>query len=193
MITETNRQEAFDAGVASAKAQLAGSNKPLLVMDEHCDDPCASANAMGWNSVCASDENNARWAAAAFAVDPQQSFVTAIPQPAPAMQTVKLEPLSSEWDTPVAAVAAIQFVLQDDEPVPPAGAEMITAPDTLTLTLDAQAVAALLEYRRAQAAFDVLGHSDPDEERGADMFFKAEAAAERLGKLVAAIAPADFA
>ncbi|HHN0562614.1 TPA: hypothetical protein ACRN02_006793 [Pseudomonas aeruginosa] len=51
----------------------------------------------------------------------------------------------------------------------------------------------LLEYRRAQAAFNVLGRSDPDEERGADLFFKAEAAAERLGKLVAAIAPADFA
>ncbi|EML2391440.1 TPA: hypothetical protein NIC13_005484 [Pseudomonas aeruginosa] len=114
MITETDRQEAFDAGVASAKAQLAGSNKPLLVMDEHCDDPCASANAMGWNSVCASDENNARWAAAAFAVAPQQSFVTAIPQPVPAIQTVKIEPLSAERDTP-AAVAAIQFALQDDE------------------------------------------------------------------------------
>ncbi|EIU1446635.1 hypothetical protein AAAC13_00750 [Pseudomonas aeruginosa] len=70
---------------------------------------------------------------------------------------------------------------------------MITAPDTLTLTLDAQTVAALLEYRRAQAAFDVLGHADPDEERGADLFFKAETAAERLGKLVAALAPADFA
>ncbi|WP_311061603.1 hypothetical protein [Pseudomonas aeruginosa] len=180
MITETDRQEAFDAGVVSAKAQLARSNKPLLLMDEHCDDLCASANAMGWNSVCASDENKARWAAAAaFAVDPQQSIVTAIPQPVPAMQTVRIEPLSAERDT--------------QEPAPPAGAEMMIASDTLTLILDAQTVAALLEYRRAQAAFDVLGHADPDEERGADLFIKAETAAERLGKLVAALAPADVA
>ncbi|HFK2002883.1 TPA: hypothetical protein ACGW3W_002178 [Pseudomonas aeruginosa] len=68
----------------------------------------------------------------------------------------------------------------------------MSTPDTLTLTLDAQNVAALLEYRRAQAAFDVLGHADPDEERGADLFLKAESAAERLGKLVAALAPSDF-
>uniref|UniRef100_UPI001C494EC6 hypothetical protein n=1 Tax=Pseudomonas sp. RW407 TaxID=2202894 RepID=UPI001C494EC6 len=65
----------------------------------------------------------------------------------------------------------------------------MTARDTLTLTLDAEAVAALLHYRQAQAAFDVLGHANPDEELGAELFVNAVSAAERLGKQVAALAP----
>ncbi|HEJ2342246.1 TPA: hypothetical protein ACWLUJ_005763 [Pseudomonas aeruginosa] len=61
--------------------------------------------------------------------------------------------------------------------------------DTLTLTLDAQAVAALQEYRKAKAAFDAVGHDGSD--LGVELFLKAEGAAERLGKLVSAQAPAD--
>lgn len=63
--------------------------------------------------------------------------------------------------------------------------------DTLTLTLDAQAVAALVEYRKAQAAFDAVGHDGSD--LGVELFVKAEGAAERLGKIVSALAPADCA
>jgi hypothetical protein len=63
MATEAEIQEAFDAGVESAKAALAESDKPLLMTDELHDDELSTANAMGWNSVWASEENSRRWAA----------------------------------------------------------------------------------------------------------------------------------
>lgn len=60
MATEKELNEAFDAGVASAKALLAETRKPLLMADEFCGDELSTANAKGWNSVCASDENVGR-------------------------------------------------------------------------------------------------------------------------------------
>lgn len=61
MATEAQRKEAYEAGAASAKAVLAESSKPLMMVDELCDDELSTANAMGWNSVWASDENSRRW------------------------------------------------------------------------------------------------------------------------------------
>lgn len=63
MTTESELQEAFEAGVASAKASLAESDKPLMMTDELQDDEISTSNAMGWNSVWASEENSRRWAA----------------------------------------------------------------------------------------------------------------------------------
>ncbi|HCE7248310.1 TPA: hypothetical protein NHR53_006212 [Pseudomonas aeruginosa] len=63
MATESELQEAFDAGAASAKALLAESENPLMMTDELHDDELSTANAMGWNSVWASEENSRRWAA----------------------------------------------------------------------------------------------------------------------------------
>ncbi len=62
MVTETQRKEAVEAGAASAKAMLAQSNYPLVMMDELCDDELSTCHAMGWNSVWASEENSRRWA-----------------------------------------------------------------------------------------------------------------------------------
>ncbi|MDD1011605.1 hypothetical protein M5G27_29530 [Pseudomonas shahriarae] len=63
MATEAEINEAFDAGVASAKALLAESSNPVLMVDELCDDELSTANAKGWNSVWASPENSRRWQA----------------------------------------------------------------------------------------------------------------------------------
>ncbi|WP_343177154.1 hypothetical protein [Pseudomonas sp. 4810-S13] len=56
----------------------------------------------------------------------------------------------------------------------------------LTLTLDSEAVAALLRYRKAHTAFATVGHGA---EEGADLYLAVERAAEELGKRVAALAP----
>lgn len=61
MATETEIKEAFDAGAASARAHLNESDEPLLMVDEFHDDELATANAKGWNSVWASEENSRRW------------------------------------------------------------------------------------------------------------------------------------
>ena len=63
MITEVEITKAFEAGVASAKALLAESDKPIHMVDELCDDELLTANAKGWNSIWASPENNRRWKA----------------------------------------------------------------------------------------------------------------------------------
>lgn len=63
MATESQRKEAYEAGAASAKLVLAESSNPLMMVDELHEDELATANAMGWNSVWASDENSRRWAA----------------------------------------------------------------------------------------------------------------------------------
>lgn len=61
-VTDAQRKEAFEAGAASARVALASSNDPLMMMDELCDDELSTAQAMGWNSVWASEENRQRWA-----------------------------------------------------------------------------------------------------------------------------------
>lgn len=63
MATEAELNEAFDAGVASAKALFAESSRPLMMVDELCADELSAANAKGWNSVWASPENSRRWQA----------------------------------------------------------------------------------------------------------------------------------
>lgn len=61
MITQSHT-EAFDSGVAAAKAELAASDSPILVMDEAGINQTANSHAMGWNSIWASEENGRRWA-----------------------------------------------------------------------------------------------------------------------------------
>lgn len=63
-------------------------------------------------------------------------------------------------------------------------AAALSAP--LTLTLDAEAVTAILRYRQALLAFEAVGHGADE---GADLFLAVERAAEELGKQVAALAP----
>lgn len=79
MATESELQEAFDAGVESAKAVLAESDKPLMVMDELHDDELSTANAKGWNLVWASPENSRRWHA--YRESKGQSLEQAIQSP----------------------------------------------------------------------------------------------------------------
>lgn len=62
MHTEAELKEAANAGICGANAALAQSDKPLLIMDEYCQDELATAYAIGWNSVWACDENRRRWA-----------------------------------------------------------------------------------------------------------------------------------
>ncbi len=54
------RKSEFEAGAASASAELQRSNGSLLPMDEVGEDLVSSAGAMGWNSVWAGEENSLR-------------------------------------------------------------------------------------------------------------------------------------
>ncbi|NIE81962.1 MULTISPECIES: hypothetical protein [unclassified Burkholderia] len=62
MSTTEKRTEDFDAGVAEAEAALRASDKPIFLEDEVALDLTIDAYAMGWNSVCAGEENRQRWA-----------------------------------------------------------------------------------------------------------------------------------
>ncbi|WP_410480373.1 hypothetical protein [Pseudomonas sp. DCA-1] len=58
-------------------------------------------------------------------------------------------------------------------------------PKQPAVTLDPTAVEMLVSYRRAQAAFEEIGHGT---DHGADLFIAAESAAEKLGKYIAVLA-----
>ncbi|MFA0809490.1 hypothetical protein [Microbulbifer epialgicus] len=60
----------WDAGVAAAKQAMAESDRPIMLMDEMPGvglEP--DIEAMGWNSVWASEENSARWTASSQNTD----------------------------------------------------------------------------------------------------------------------------
>ncbi|WP_020190762.1 hypothetical protein [Pseudomonas putida] len=57
---DPQRKEAFEAGAAAATTEMNRSTNPLLPMDEAGDDELATAQAMGWNSVWAGEENRRR-------------------------------------------------------------------------------------------------------------------------------------
>lgn len=63
--SEAELQAASERGRTAAMAMLDKSSAPLFIKDELCVNEEATAEAMGWNSVWASDENQARWAATA--------------------------------------------------------------------------------------------------------------------------------
>lgn len=63
---------------------------------------------------------------------------------------------------------------------------MTNAP-AMTLTLDANALDALVRYRQALSAFQAVGHGSDE---GGDLYLASEAAAEELGKQVATLAQA---
>ena len=56
-------EQAVEAGKKDALASLANSATPIFFMDEWCDAETDTAYAMGWNSICVGEENQARFAA----------------------------------------------------------------------------------------------------------------------------------
>lgn len=61
MPTEKEHENAYNNGVEAAKSMLASSSAPLFIKDEYSFNDLANSEAMGWNSVWASEENNRRW------------------------------------------------------------------------------------------------------------------------------------
>lgn len=61
--TETELKAAVERGQISARAALETSTRPIFMVDEMCSSQVATAEAMGWNSIAASEENRKRWAA----------------------------------------------------------------------------------------------------------------------------------
>lgn len=56
------QQSAWDIGVEAAHKALSSSDKPIMMMDELPGLSMESdVEAMGWNSIWASDENKARF------------------------------------------------------------------------------------------------------------------------------------
>jgi hypothetical protein len=64
MTSQTEIEQAFEAGKSSALAQIA-EGKPVLMVDETGLNDLDFANARGWNSVFASPENGKLLKAAA--------------------------------------------------------------------------------------------------------------------------------
>ncbi len=63
MVPGFTPEQAVEKGKKAALDSLANSATPILFMDEWCDAETDTAYAMGWNSICASEENKARFAA----------------------------------------------------------------------------------------------------------------------------------
>ncbi|MEI8659352.1 hypothetical protein [Vibrio sp. Hal054] len=60
-MTENEQKEAFERGVNAAKAALVGATGPLRVQDECGFNETQNIETMGWNSICASTENQDLW------------------------------------------------------------------------------------------------------------------------------------
>ncbi|MDN2484019.1 hypothetical protein [Vibrio agarivorans] len=60
-MTEVEQKEAFERGASAAKTALDGATRPLMIQDECGLNETQNAESMGWNSICASDENQALW------------------------------------------------------------------------------------------------------------------------------------
>lgn len=60
-MTENEKKEAFKRGVSAAKNALKRADRPLMIQDEFSFSEIQSVEAMGWNSIYASDENQTLW------------------------------------------------------------------------------------------------------------------------------------
>lgn len=60
-MTEDEKKEAYDRGVSFAKSALINATRPLMLQDECGFNETRNIESMGWNSIYASDENQALW------------------------------------------------------------------------------------------------------------------------------------
>jgi hypothetical protein len=60
-VKDNEREYLYCKGVNAAKQALVGATFPLLLVDETKHGESANIEAMGWNSVCAGEENQLLW------------------------------------------------------------------------------------------------------------------------------------